>query len=76
MECIGRWPYGDHAGGDRMKDLVLLRNGLHCRGTGVLMVVAIDLGTDLSYDTVLDHDTHPGAGNTGRLVTLVLCRIL
>ena len=70
VECVvGQWSYGGQAGYDRTKDLE--RNGFHRRGIDALMVVVIDLGTDSSSDTVLDHDTHLGAGNTGGLVPLV-----
>ena len=59
---------------DHMKDL--FHESLHRRDTGALMVVvAIDLGTVSVYATVLGHDSHRGAGNSGGMVPHVWCHI-
>ena len=79
VESVG---CGHCAGADRcacdhaMGPVLVEKNGLHLCDTGVLMVVATDLGSVPACGTVLGHDTHPGVGNIGGLVPHVLSRTL
>ena len=63
------WPDEDRCACDHAMGHVLVeKNGPHLSDTGVLMVVATDLGSDLACGTGPGHDTHPGVGNIGGLV--------
>ena len=68
VEC-GHSPDGDHVACNRVKGFVLVyENGPHPRDTGVLMVVATELGHEPSYGIGPGHGTHPGTDSAGERV--------